>query len=111
MTEFVAGSIEGKDSALATAKREFQEETGYKAKKWVSLGEIYVAVSTNRAKGIVYLAEDLTKTDNNKMKEDGIESAIVISQKELEKQIASGEITDSKTIAAYFIAKQYLKIR
>lgn len=38
-----AGKRDGAEDLLDTAKRELEEETGYKAESWVSLGEFYPA--------------------------------------------------------------------
>lgn len=111
MTEFPAGSIEGSEIPLAAARREFKDETGYEAARWTEVGELYESISTNRAKGLVYLAEELTDTKQYDMASDGIEGIVFIKDEEVESQIASGDITDSKTIAAYFKVKQLLESR
>ena len=111
MLEFSCGGANEGEDLLKTAKREFQEETGYLAKKWTDLGVFYSATSTNKALGRIFLAEELTKTTKNKMAEDGITDVMLLSPKELERQIADNTINDSKTITAYFKAKLYLAAR
>ena len=49
MYELPAGYIDEKKTALAIAKKELREETGYVAKKWIRLGEFFVERwSTNK---------------------------------------------------------------
>jgi ADP-ribose pyrophosphatase len=109
--EFPAGSIEGNETALAAAKRELKEETGYVAGKWTKAGVIHESLSTNKTHGTVYLAEELTETSENGMADEGIDKCLFLSEDEIVARIGTSEITDAKAIASFFLAKQMLQNR
>lgn len=99
ITELPAGKIDANEQPFSTAKRELEEEIGYQAKSWRSLGIIYPSPGYLQEVLHLYLATDLTKT-----KQDLDEGEFLIVEKySLEKavqMIASGEISDAKTIVA-----------
>jgi ADP-ribose pyrophosphatase len=102
ITEFPGGSIDEGESPLEAAKRELEEETGFKAKKWTKLGSIL-----NPNEATVFLAEDLEK-GNNKMSDDGIERFLQLTRAELDDMIAHDELTDSKTLACLLLFDRYI---
>ena len=55
-----AGRKEPEEAALAGAKRELLEETGYRAKRWKKLLRIYVSPGFFSEWMQLYLAEGLT---------------------------------------------------
>jgi len=57
----VSGRQEKGESALATAKRELLEETGYKADDWKCLGAFSIDGNRGFGKAHIYLARDLHK--------------------------------------------------
>jgi len=58
--ELVAGRIEPRESPLAAAKRELLEETGYTARRFRKLLEIYPSPGYVSERMLVYSAEGLT---------------------------------------------------
>ena len=108
--EFPAGTLEEGESPLESIKREIEEESGYGANKWDSLGEMLPCPGYSDEKIHLFLARDLhklTKKPDGDADED-IE-VLQMSPEELNEIIASGkEPLDGKTITAWFRACQIL---
>lgn len=100
--EFPAGSFEENEDALAAAKRELLEETGYEARNWLSLGYFNDAVSIARHKGNLFVATDLHDTGEDKMAEEGIYKRDFIAITDIISKIKNNEINDPKVIAALY---------
>ena len=97
--ELPAGRLEkNKDSDL-TIKMELEEETGYIAKTWKSLGYIYTTPGICDEKLYLYYATDLEFKKQNP--DDGeIIECFEYKIDEVFEMIKNGEINDSKTICA-----------
>jgi ADP-ribose pyrophosphatase len=102
MIELPGGSIDKGESPLEAAKRELVEETGLSAQTWTQLG-----CYDSGSHATVFLAEDLHDTGQHKMHEDGIAEAIKLSWADIDRKIASGEFTDSKTLSSLFLYERY----
>lgn len=98
MIELPGGGIDDGESPLQAAKRELAEETGLSAKTWTHLG----SYDTN-SHATVFLAEDLSDTGQHKMHEDGIAEVLRLSWVDIDHRLASGQFTDSKTLASLFL--------
>ncbi|HEV7455033.1 MAG TPA: NUDIX hydrolase [Candidatus Saccharimonadales bacterium] len=109
--EFPAGGIEGSETPLAAAKREFLQETGCIAQHWAKAGILHESLSTNKTHGTVFVAEGLTDTHKNEMQEEGIDTCLSLTEDEINAQILAGKIVDAKTIASFFLVKQFLQNR
>ncbi len=97
--ELPAGKLErGEDPDLA-AKRELEEETGYKAEKWTSLGYINTTPGFCDEKLYLYKAENLYFVGEHP-DEGEIIRAVEVSFSELMLKIKNGEINDAKTLCA-----------
>ena len=108
LLEVPAGKLEPNEEPLECAKRELEEETGYRAKKWKYLGYIYTTPGFSNEKIHLYLAKDLEQTFQNTDEDEFIE-VIRLSEKEALDLIREGEIVDSKTICI-FLRKSLLKL-
>ncbi|MFA6296241.1 MAG: NUDIX hydrolase [Patescibacteria group bacterium] len=91
------------------AQREFEEETGYRAKYWKKIGIFYPYNGISNEICHVFLAKNLIKT---KVNPDETEFIKIIKKpvKEVYKMAEQNKITDGMTISALFLAKKYLKI-
>lgn len=105
--ELPAGGIEKGDSALTAAKKELEEETGYKGKCFKKIGTY--APMNGLCKEIcnVYIAQDLEKTKQKLETTEFIEvEAITI--KKAYKMIGENKIQCGMTLAAMSLARKYL---
>lgn len=79
--EFAAGGIHNNEKPEDAAMREFEEETGYKARKLVHLGSFYESVVKSRNKGHIFLATDISKgiqsLDNSDLEYEEIEPVFI----------------------------------
>lgn len=104
MLELPAGKLDAGETPLATGQRELQEETGYTAKKWTSLGCSTPCVAYSTERLWFYLAEDLEFSGAN-LDDGELLEVVSYSPDALEEAIRSGEITDSKTITGWTLWK------
>jgi ADP-ribose pyrophosphatase len=103
--EIPAGKIDpGEIDKLETAKRELQEETGYTAKNWTYLGEIYPCPGYSTEVLYIYLAKNLVAGNQSLDYGEFIELEY-LSLEEIDNKISSGEIPDSKTISSIYLYK------
>jgi ADP-ribose pyrophosphatase len=108
MWELPAGRLDPGESPLKAARRELQEETGYKAKRWVKLGSFYPSPGYVEEKMNLFLALDLTEGPQELMDDERIECRW-FGRKELGDIIRTGKIVDGKTMVGYFLWLDWLK--
>lgn len=89
--------------AAENARKEVEEETGGTIAKLVNLGEFYN--NTGFEGGAVSLFYAKLSSIGKPNEDEGIESFVWLTVKELEEWIANEKITDGFTIAAYTKAK------
>ena len=97
--ELPAGKLEYGENPDDAAKRELEEETGYVAKTWKSLGYIFTTPGICDEKLYLYHAKDLTFTKPNP-DEGEILQPLEYNIEEVFTMIKNGEINDSKTLCA-----------
>ncbi|RJQ87448.1 NUDIX domain-containing protein [Amycolatopsis panacis] len=83
------------------ARRELREETGLRAETMTEIGLLEVAPGLTSQRGHVYLATGLTEGEPEREPEEQDMRTAWFGRNEVEKMIASGEILDAQTIAAY----------
>lgn len=103
--ELPAGKIEAGEESRVAALREFEEETGYKAKEIEFLLSIYTSVGYSNEKLDIYFCKDLRKTETNFDETEDIE-IIEYDADVLLKKIFQGEIMDAKTIIGLLYLKE-----
>ncbi len=104
--ELPAGKIEPDEDVLKTGQRELLEETGYTAQHWVKLGIQHPCIGYSSEVIHIYLAEDLTAGVHQRDDDEMLE-VFDLNMEDCLTMIQRGEITDSKTIVALFMAGQY----
>jgi ADP-ribose pyrophosphatase len=106
--EIPAGRMEPGQSALETAARELEEETGYRALNFSLISAFYPTPGFCQEKLFVYLATDLTPTRQNLDVDEDIE-LVRMSVAEAVNMVQVGEIDDAKTIIALLHAERMVK--
>ena len=97
--ELPAGKLDDpKEPTLECAKRELEEETGYRAGKMEYLLTVNTTVAFCNEKIDLYLATDLTKTEQHLDPDEEI-NVERWNIEDLKQMIYEGKMTDSKTIA------------
>ena len=105
--ELPAGRLDPGEKPLQAARRELEEETGYRARTWKKLLTFFPSPGYVSEKMTVYLATDLIKGQPKPMDDERIRSRWFTSS-ELRRMIRTGRLIDGKTIAA-FLAWSALK--
>lgn len=105
--ELPAGKIDPDEDVLKTGQRELLEETGYAAQNWVKLGVQHPCIGYSNEVIHIYLATNLVAGEHQRDEDEMLEVFDLKLEQCLD-MIHSGEITDSKTIVALFLADKYL---
>ena len=105
--ELPAGKLERGENPDFASKRELEEETGYVAKSWKSLGCVYSSPGFCDEKLYLYLATDLVYKNQNP-DEDEIIECYEYSSEEIYSMVDNGEISDAKTLCALLRARKYI---
>ena len=97
---FPKGHYEAEDGAYQqTALRELEEETGYSATSFQSLGQVTPLAGFCDEIQHLFVAKDLSLTTRFECDEDEVIEVIELSLEELQDKIRHDQITDTKTIA------------
>lgn len=109
LLEFPAGTVEHDETPAQTIKREIQEEIGYRAGQWRSLGNFPLAPGYSDEFIYAFLASDLEPIDTPPDGDADEDIEVVhMTPAEFEQAIVNGEGIDAKSIASYVLAKPYL---
>ena len=106
--ELPAGRVDPGEKALAGAKRELLEETGYRAAKWKQALFFYPSPGFLDETMTVYLARGLKPGDARPEEDESIECHLTPLSQALA-MVRSGEICDGKTIASVLWLAQSLR--
>lgn len=106
--ELPAGKIDPDENVLKTGQRELLEETGYTAQDWIKLGVQHPCIGYSNEVIHTYLAKNLSP-GRHQRDEDEVLEVFDLKLEECLTMIQRGEITDSKTIVALFMAEKYLQ--
>ena len=99
LLELPAGKLDPGETPEECARRELEEETGYKAKKMTYLGKIYTSPGFSSEIIHIFLAEDMEKGEN-RTNEDELLNIVEKNFEDVVKECLSGKIEDAKTIVA-----------
>ena len=108
LLEIPAGALEKGEDPLEAAQRELAEETGWRARSWHKLAELYLAPGYSTEVLHLYLATDLTMGEQNLDDSEDIE-VVHIELSEVLTRAENGNIRDAKTLAALYHLDVWLK--
>lgn len=106
--ELPAGKLEKGENPYEAGLREFEEETGYKAKSLTSYGEMYPSCGYTNEIIYLYVANDIAKSVRH-LDDDEFIDVLYVPMDEVVQMIENGQIKDAKTICLigkYLLSKQ-----
>jgi len=106
-----AGYIEDGEDALAAAKRELQEETGYASEDWASLGRYVIDGNYGVATEHIFLARVARKVSEPASGDLEDMEVVAVPLADISEYIRRGEIVQLSSAAALAIADQMLRSR
>lgn len=96
--EIPEGGAPMNEDPLGAAKRELQEETGLKAKRWKEIVKLHTSNSVTDETGFVYLAEELTEGITSHEETEADMKIWKLPLREAVKMVEDGKITDSLSV-------------
>ncbi|MQY51147.1 NUDIX hydrolase [Rhodocyclus tenuis] len=102
--ELPAGKIDAGEDILATAQRELREETGHVADAWLHLGVMHPCIGYSNERIEIFLARGVRRVGEQQLDAGEFLDVLSLSFAAAVEAVASGEITDAKTITALFRA-------
>jgi nudix-type nucleoside diphosphatase (YffH/AdpP family) len=107
LLEIPAGTLERGEDPEACARRELEEETGYKCNELQKMLECFMAPGYSTEKIHFYLARNLELSKTKTEEDEHIQAEVIPIAAAMEK-IRKGEIHDSKTICGLYRALEIL---
>lgn len=118
-TEFVAGGIEAFDGktdragnpaveeskALAAAKRELREESGYESDEWEHLMTIPSSATINDNYAHIFLAKNCRLTSEQELDSTEFINVTLIDEAELSEMIRRGDFVQAIHVLAWYLSK------
>jgi len=105
--EIPAGTIDSGESPVQCASRELEEETGYAASKFITLGKTLLLPAYSDEVSYIYLARNMTRTEQA-LDEDEIIEVQRYHLHDILEMIDTGIIIDALSILAILRATHYL---
>ena len=108
IVELPAGRIEAQESPAASARRELEEELGYRARQLVWVTSYYTSVGFTNEILHIFLAFNLEKTQRRPEWDERI-TLVEVPIGEIETRLSNNEFEDSKTLIGLYKAVSYLR--
>ncbi len=103
LIEIPAGKIENEENPIEAAKRELEEETGYRG-ELTPLTQCYLAPGYDTEMMYLFIANDICKADNSLLKDDDENiSNMIVKLDDALRYCFNGHIRDCKTITAILL--------
>ncbi len=105
--EVVSGGIDGDEPPLAAAKRELEEELGFRAEEWIDLGHMDPFTSMVNSPANLYLVRKLSITKQNN---EGTEThkVLKVTFDEALQMVLDSKITHGQSCVLILKAAKYL---
>lgn len=108
--QFPAGGVEDGETPAEAAKRELAEESRLQAKNWQEIGFFYPSPGAYGRKGFVFIASDLSESEELKRDEYEL-SHRWLSTEEVDEMIMNGKLLDGWVVTSWCLArKQVLEL-
>ena len=107
LLEIPAGTLEQDEDPETCARRELEEETGYRCNELDKILECFVAPGYSTERIHFYLARKLERSKMNTEEDEHIEVEVMPITSAIEK-VHSGEIRDAKTVCGIYRALELL---
>jgi len=108
--ELPAGYMEkGEKNIKQTAERELLEETGYKTKKLIKIGEAFVSAGFMNNKVHFFIGFDAEKISEQKLDSSEEIEVKITSWKKALNLVKKGKIKDLGSVTGMMLAERYLK--
>jgi ADP-ribose pyrophosphatase len=106
--ELVAGHKEPNETFRYGAARELREETGYTARRFRQLLDVFPTPGFVSERMVIFLAEGLTKGEAHPEEDENIEARI-FTLREIDRWIRIGKIRDAKSVAGLLYYARFMK--
>ena len=108
LLELPAGTLDhGPESALACAKRELEEETGWRASRWSRLGWFYPAPGFLSERMTMFLASGLRAAAAHPEPDEFV-TPVALTWTQAQSAVRTGRICDAKSIIGLLFAARRL---
>lgn len=108
LLELPAGTLEAGEGRRACARRELEEETGWRARRMRRIGHFYPAPGYTSEHLSVFLAQGLTR-GSARPEPDELVRPVTLSFRTALAKIRSGAICDAKSVIGILFARQALR--
>ncbi len=101
--EFPAGIVEEKEEPIEAARRELEEETGFRANQLELLTTVYSSAGITNEKVYIYLATDLKKGNLKLDQDEFIEEVLKIPENQILDLLKNDQLIQSNQKLALFM--------